>query len=155
MTTSTDTRQLTVIDLLLEQHARIEELFQLVETSAGEDKRAAFDELAALLQIHEAAEAELVHPLAAQDADSGTEVINARLEEEDDAKDLLAGLIESGTEAASFDTDFQALRVAVLEHATREERYEFGRLKDTHPQEFLVRLAEEVREFQAAQGSSA
>jgi phage terminase small subunit len=154
MTTRIDASQMTVIDLLLEQHALIEELFQLVETSEGEAKQAAFDELAALLQMHEAAEAELVHPLAAQDADSGEEVINARLEEEDEAKDLLAGLMESGIGAASFDPDFQALRAAVLEHATREERYEFNRLKAIHPSEFLRHLAEEVREFQAAAARS-
>jgi hypothetical protein len=141
---------MTVVDLLLEQHALIEELFQLVETSRGEARQAAFEELAALLRVHEAAEAELVHPLAAQDPDSGAEVINARLEEEDEAKEVLARLIESGTAHASFDEDFQVLRTAVLEHATREERYEFGRLKATHPQDFLVRLAEEVREFQAS-----
>jgi hypothetical protein len=100
------------------QHAQIEELFQLVETSKGKDKQAAFEELVLLLEVHEAAEAQLVHPLAAQDPDSGAEVINARLEEEDEAKDLLAGLIETGTTRQSFDADFQALRTAVLEHAS-------------------------------------
>jgi hypothetical protein len=150
MATKTETAQLTVIDLLMEQHARIEELFQLVETSTGAARQAAFEELAELLQVHEAAEAELVHPLAAQDPDSGEEVINARLDEEDEAKELLSSLMKAGPDAASFDADFQVLRTAVLEHATREQRYEFGRLKASHPREFLVRLADEVREFQEA-----
>jgi hypothetical protein len=138
----------TVIDLLMEQHAQIEELFQVVETATGEARQTAFEELTKLLQIHEAAEAELVHPLAAQDPDSGDEVVNARLDEEDEAKDLLAGLVKAGPDAASFDADLQLLRTAVLEHATREQRYEFGRLRASHPHDFLVRLAEEVREFQ-------
>jgi hypothetical protein len=150
MTAETNTVGMTIIDLLMQQHAQIEELFQLVETSKGKDKQTAFEELAALLEVHEAAEAEFVHPLAAQDPDSGTEVINARLEEEDEAKDLLTGLIEAGTTGPSFDADFQALRTAVLEHATREQRYEFGRLKAAHPPQFLQELAEQVREFQAA-----
>ena len=59
MAAETETMQLTVIDLLMEQHARIEDLFQLVETSTGEARQTAFEELAQLLQIHEAAEAEL------------------------------------------------------------------------------------------------
>jgi hypothetical protein len=148
MAAKTERMQMTVIDLLMEQHAQIEDLFQVVETAKGAARQTAFEELAELLQIHEAAEAELVHPLAAQDSDSGDEVINARLDEEDEAKELLADLIKAGPEAASFDADFQLLRTAVLEHATREQRYEFGRLKAAHPHDFLVRLAEEVREFQ-------
>lgn len=150
----TQVKQMTVIDLLLEQHARLEELFQLVETSKGKAKQSAFKELAELLLVHEASEAEVVHPLAAQSIDSGVEVIDERLEEEDEAKELLQKLIKAGTGDAAFDADFQLLRTAVLEHATREERYEFYRLRASHPHEVLVELAEQVRAVQSREAGA-
>src|SRR3712207_9112418 len=48
-----------VIDLLLAQHARIEELFVLAAGAEGEPRRAAFDELVHLLAVHETAEEEV------------------------------------------------------------------------------------------------
>lgn len=139
----------TLVEVLLEQHARIEELFQVVETSKGRQKREAFEELAVLLQAHEAAEAEIVHPLAARSIESGVEVIDERLEEEDEAKEVLAQLIEVGPDSADFDEEFQLLRTAVLEHATREERYEFKHLRAALPEEELMELGERFQRFQS------
>ncbi|WP_117210454.1 hemerythrin domain-containing protein [Allorhizocola rhizosphaerae] len=139
---TTVVRQKDLIDVLLEQHALIEELFQLVETSRGKAKKEAFTELAALLQAHEEAEAEIVHPLAAATIDAGIEVTQERLEEEAEAKELLAQLIKSGPGSAAFDDDFQQLRASVLEHAVHEERYEFKHLRASQPPETLVELAD-------------
>ncbi len=131
-----------LIDVLLEQRARIEELFQLVETSKGKEQKEAFAELAELLQVHEAAEAEIVHPLAAVSIDAGVAVTEQRLEEEEEAKELLERLIKTGPGGAGFDEDFQLLRTSVLEHAVHEERYEFKHLRASQPPETLVELAE-------------
>jgi hypothetical protein len=136
-----NTVQLGLFDVILEQHARIEELFQVVETSKGKERKDAFEELAQLLEMHEAAEREIVHPLAAHSIDEGAAVIEERLEEEDAASEMLADLVEAGPGSAGFDEDFQALRLAVLEHATREERYEFKQLAAGLSAEELVDLA--------------
>jgi hypothetical protein len=138
----------TIIDVLLEQHARIEELFQLVETSKGRDKKACFEELAELLRAHEAAEEAVVHSVAMGSIDSGADVVEERLEEEEEAKELLARLSGMDIGGDEFDEEFQALRTAVLEHATREERYEFQQLKAAQPVEVLIEMGKRFEEHQ-------
>lgn len=53
-----------VVDLLLAQHAQIEQLFLLVVGGTGDTRRDAFDDLVKLLAAHETAEEEVIHPLA-------------------------------------------------------------------------------------------
>lgn len=133
------------IDLLLAQHARIEELFREVLTAEGEQRRAPFAELVHLLTVHEAAEQAVVHPLAREHIDEGPEVIAARIEEEVVAKQLLAQLDEEGLDAPDFAPQLIALRDVVLKHAKREERYEFRQLRQATDVETRRRLADAVR----------
>ncbi|HWH00317.1 MAG TPA: hemerythrin domain-containing protein [Pilimelia sp.] len=134
-----------VVDLLLAQHGRIEELFRAVRGSSGRAKQEAFEELTHLLSIHETAEEEIVHPAARTSIDAGDEVVQARLAEEHDAKELLAGLMKLDVQTPEFDAELDRLRIAVYEHAKREERYEFMQLRAAHPPERLVRMAGALR----------
>lgn len=115
-----------VVDLLLTQHARIEELFVLVAGGEGETRRDAFDDLVRMLAVHETAEEEVVHPAARKlPGGGGDALVEDRLQEEREAKELLQTLIEGGVDADGFDTGLMMLRKSVLEHARHEERYEF------------------------------
>jgi hemerythrin superfamily protein len=134
-----------VIDLLLAQHARIEQLFRDVLDTEGEQRRQRFEELVRLLAVHETAEEEVVHPLARVKIDGGQEVVQARLAEERMAKELLVRLYESGTDAADFEDRFIELRDIVLLHAKREERYEFPHLRQTTDARTRERMADAVR----------
>ena len=134
-----------VIDLLLAQHARIEQLFRDVLDAQGEQRRQRFEDLVRLLAVHETAEEEVVHPLARTRIDAGAEVVQARLAEERMTKELLLRLYESGTDAADFEDRFIALRDIVLLHAKREERYEFPHLRQTTDARTRERMADAVR----------
>lgn len=138
-----------VIDLLLEQHARIEELFQEVITTAGEEQRENFHRLVRMLSVHETAEEMLVHPLARRSVDQGDAVIEARLEEERAAKEILVELDRRGVGDPEFLTLLAALRSAVLAHATHEERYEFTRLREANSRATLLALVPAVRAAEA------
>lgn len=138
-----------VVDLLLTQHAHVEELFLLVAGSTGEAKRAAFDDLARLLAVHETAEEEVVHPLSRSLVDGGDPLIDDRLEEERLAKEMLIELINTDVDDEGFNTALLLLRDAVLAHARHEERYEFPQLRAKVPAERLHVLAGAVR---AAEG---
>jgi hemerythrin superfamily protein len=143
------------IDLLIEQHARIEDLFRAVLSTSGATKREAFDDLMRLLSVHETAEEEVIHPLARRRVDDADAVISARLEEERRAKQMLAGLVDLADREdgdgmdASFDLELMRLRLAVLTHARKEERCEFGRLRHTVGEERLRTLAGAVRAAEA------
>jgi len=130
-----------VIDVLLAQHAEIERLFEQIIDAEGETRRHLFEELVRLLSVHETAEEELVHPLSRGEMPSGDEVIDARLAEEREAKQMLVDLCERGTDDPEFPIRFGALREAVLTHAKREERYEFPYLHARVAPKTRARLA--------------
>jgi hypothetical protein len=138
-----------VVDLLLQQHARIEEQFVLVAGSTGEARRDAFDELVRLLAVHETAEEEVVHPLARLQIDGGDALIDDRLDEERQAKEMLTELTKAGVDREGFDIALRLLRDAVLTHARYEERYEFPHLRAKVPAAQLQALAGAVRAAEA------
>lgn len=117
-----------VLELLLAQHARIEELFGQVLHAGGGPRQERFEELVRLLAVHETAEEEVVHPRGRGDGGVEDAVIDARLAEEQDAKRLLAHLVDQGTGHPEFERQLVQLRDLVLMHAKREERYEFPRM---------------------------
>lgn len=126
----TDVAAPDVVEVLLVHHAVIEEQFRTVLATTGKAaKRTAFEDLARLLTIHETIEQELVHPAAAELIDTGPEVVADRIEEEQRADEVLAELFELEVNDPDFDRGLAVLRDAVLSHATREERYEFPRLR--------------------------
>ena len=139
-----------VVDVLLTQHALIEEQFRAVAAASRKpERRAAFEELARLLVVHETLEQEIVHPEAGDDA--GVEVVAERLAEEQRADEVLAELFEIEVNDADFPRLLQGLKESVLSHATREERYEFPHLRHAGPPERLVALGVALREgFEAA-----
>jgi len=129
-----------VVDVLLTQHALLEEQFRLVASATRKpERKAAFAELARLLTVHETIEQELVHPEAT--LDSEPEVVAERIEEERRADEVLAELFEIEVNDPDFPRLLQGLKESVLAHATREERYEFPRLRHGHPPDRLRELA--------------
>jgi hypothetical protein len=142
-------RQLDVVDVLLAQHARIEQLFLLVAGSAGATRREAFDDLVRMLAAHETAEEELVHPLGRGLVEGGDARVDDRLDEERQAKEMLSTLVDVGVDSEGFDMGLLLLRDAVLTHARQEERYEFNQLRAKVPAPRLRALAAAVRAVEA------
>jgi hemerythrin superfamily protein len=140
-------REQNVIELLLSQHQQIRALFARVSQSTGEQKRDAFQELTRLLAVHESAEEQVVHPAARHDAGDAT--VEARLQEENDAKRALSELYDLGVDAPGFDERFAAFEAAVLSHALHEEQEEFPLLRTKTDPDALVRMAGAVRAAEA------
>jgi len=141
----TATQQRDAVDVLLAQHERIKELFRQVTSASGAQKRELFEDLVRLLAVHEAAEEELIHPLSRRDNAAGDAVVQARLDEEQQAKRDLANLYDVGTDDPAFDTALRQLRDAVIAHAEHEEHEEFPALRRALSAEQLTRLAGMVR----------
>lgn len=140
--------QQDVVDLLLEQHQQIKDLFGKVKSAKGERKQELFEELVRLLAVHETAEEVVVHP-AARNIDGGDQIVEARLEEEEDAKNALAELYDMGVDHPNFDIALAALAKAVTQHATYEEKEEFSILRKTLPADKLQRMAGALRAAEA------
>jgi hemerythrin superfamily protein len=122
------TTRLDVVDLLIEQHTHIRELFtelgQATNPTARTDK---FEELRRFLAVHETAEELVTHPVARL-AD-GNDVVDSRLEEETAAKKILAKLDGMDTEDPQWRDLVEELQTAVLAHAEAEESEEFPLLR--------------------------
>ncbi len=112
-----------VVRLLLEQHARIRELFDDLESAEGEHKEHAFGELRALLAVHETAEEMVLRPVSAKTA--GQDVVDARNGEESEANEVLKKLEKLDVGSAEFDQELASFKQAVDQHAEAEESEEF------------------------------
>lgn len=120
-----------VVEYLKAQHQNIKRLF--IETLDAPDpasQEKSFNELRALLAVHETAEEMMVHPRVRRKIDGGAELVEELLVEEHDSKVALAELekLEFGT--AEFSKALIHLQQAVLEHADKEEHDEFTRIED-------------------------
>ncbi|WP_246090613.1 hemerythrin domain-containing protein [Nonomuraea deserti] len=118
-----------VIDLLQAQHGMIRDLFDEVEQAPADRRDEAFSRLVRMLAVHETAEEEIVHPHARRTIDGGDAVVDDRLAEENEAKELLSRMDEAGPDAPDFMQNLAMLRAAVEAHARSEERYEFLQLR--------------------------
>jgi hemerythrin superfamily protein len=121
-------REDDVVALLRRQHEMVREMFKEVDKASDARRNEAFQRLAHMLAVHEAAEEEVVHPYVRDNIEGGKRIVQARLREEDEAKMLLTDMMERGTDDRSFSSNLKTLRTAVLDHAEAEERDEFPAL---------------------------
>ena len=112
-----------VVGILLEQHARVVELFEEVRGSAGDERRARFNELRALLAVHETAEQIVLRRNTAERVNA--RIADARIEEEVEATKALAELEHLDVDSPAFAASFAQFEKSVTEHAEAEEIEEF------------------------------
>lgn len=138
-----------VVELLMTQHTQIKDLFSRLGMATGDQRRELFEDLVRLLAMHETAEEEVVHPLARRHIQAGDQVVDARLHEEQDAKQMLSDMYDKGIDAPTFESDLMALRDAVVAHATHEENEEFPYLRQSVDPGQLRSVATAVRAAEA------
>lgn len=112
-----------VIRILLEQHARIRDLFSALGTAQGSHKKETFDELRSLLAVHETAEEMILRPVSKKIA--GEEVAAARNQEEAEANEVLQQLEGMDVDSPDFARQVAEFEKSVDQHAEAEEHDEF------------------------------
>ncbi|HZC71294.1 MAG TPA: hemerythrin domain-containing protein [Jatrophihabitans sp.] len=139
-----------VVEFLKSQHEEIKGLFTQVTATTGEQRKQNFADLRRLLAVHETAEEEIVHPRAKSELDDGNVVVAARLEEEREAKEVLAELEKLDVDSPEFEEMFSSFRHDVIAHAEAEEMEEFSKLsaeldeKQLHRMRKAAELAEKT-----------
>jgi hemerythrin superfamily protein len=129
-----------VVDMLTDQHRQIGRLSQRVLQSGGDDRHAAFGELARLIAVHEVVEQAVVHPLTRR-LEPDEHHADHLLDQERRISDALENAIR-----ADADGEIGALRDMLLSHTRREEREEFPVVRKAVPANELRQLAQAVRE---------
>ncbi|MFG7946456.1 hemerythrin domain-containing protein [Streptomyces cacaoi] len=137
-----------VTAVLLTQHARIRDLFTEVRQAQGEHRKKKFNELRALLAVHETAEEMIVRPAARKAA--GEEEVRARNAEEDEANHILAELEDMDVGSPVFVTKLMEFEHAVSDHAEHEEREEFPALRRSCSDEHLQSMGRRLLRVEKA-----
>jgi hemerythrin superfamily protein len=118
-----------VIRILLEQHATVRELFGAVTNAQGKRKKELFDQLRALLAVHETGEEMILRPVSKEAA--GESVAEARNREEKEANKVLKKLEGMDVDSADFARELRDFEAAVSDHAEKEETEEFPKILAT------------------------
>lgn len=145
MTENTGNADRDVVDLLMQQHDRVRQLFAAVESTSGDKRQESFEELRALLAVHETAEEMVVHPSVKKQGGAGEDVVEKRLQEEHDAKEILSELDGMEVTDVNFTEKFATLKQMVTEHAESEEREEFPLVRQISDSDQLAKMAKAVQ----------
>jgi hypothetical protein len=132
-----------VVDMLTDQHSRVDALFYEIEVGTDERRQASVDELIRFISVHEAAE-EIVHQLTRDHLPGGFDLIRDLFQEEREIGQALIGLADGRTDREDFEDRLEILHDAVRSHFGHEERAEFPQLRERMPAELLRELADEA-----------
>jgi hypothetical protein len=134
-----------VVRFLKDQHNLIKDMFDdVLSASDSKAREKAFVDLRQLLAVHETAEEMVVHPSARREVPHGDEIVDARLEEEHEAKEMLSKLESMDIDSKEFITELTKFRDAVIDHAEHEETEEFDKLQRKLDKADLGRMAKAV-----------
>jgi hypothetical protein len=131
-----------IVGILLEQHARIRELFVAVKAATGEQKQRNFDELRELLAVHEVGEEMILRPVSKETA--GQPVTDARNHEEDEATHVLAELEKMDVHSPEFAVKLATFEQSVSDHAEHEENQEFPTVLAQRTEAELKRMGDRL-----------
>jgi len=139
-----------VVKFLKAQHNLIEDMFdEVLHASDPQAREKPFAALRQLLAVHESAEEIVVHPRVRKEDKAGDEIVDARLKEEHEAKELLSEIEKLDITSQRFIKEVTKLREAVLEHARQEEIEEFPVLEREVDANDLKRMQTAVRASEA------
>lgn len=138
------------VRFLKDQHNLIKDLFEeVLSASSDEAREKAFVNLRQLLAVHETAEEMVVHPRARGELGDGDAIVDARLEEEHQAKEQLSSLEKMDVGSKEFLDELTKFRDAVVQHAEAEENEEFDKLQRKLDSDDLGRMAKAVQVAEA------
>jgi hemerythrin superfamily protein len=139
-----------VVAFLKAQHNLIEDMFdEVLHATDPQAREKPFAALRQLLAVHETAEEMVVHPRVRKEDKAGDAIVEARLKEEHDAKELLSEIEKLDITSQQFIEEVTKLREAVLEHAQQEEIDEFPVLEREVDANDLKRMGAAVRASEA------
>ncbi|ORT55636.1 hemerythrin domain-containing protein [Streptomyces sp. CB03238] len=136
-----------VVELILRDHRRMEELFRALRNVQA-DRAGALQEFAALLVAHATAEESEVYPAMRRDRNVDNEDVEHSVHEHTEGHEALLALLEvQDTTSKEWDEKLEELVTAVNHHADEEER---TLLNDARESITLERRAELGMAFEAA-----
>ncbi|TDD65450.1 hemerythrin domain-containing protein [Jiangella aurantiaca] len=135
----------TVVDVIVEDHREVEELFREAETAVDPaELRRATDRVIAELVRHSVAEEEYLYPALREHLDDGDELADREIEEHAEAERTMKELEALDAADADFRPKLEQLIAEIRHHIGEEESDALPRLAAACPTEELTRLGEQV-----------
>jgi hemerythrin superfamily protein len=132
-----------VVEFLMAQHQELRGLLDDVQRTGGQERQQSFDQAREMLARHETGEEMILRPLTRKAPDGGA-VADARMAEENKAKEVLADLEKMDVDSEQFVSTFTAFRQSVLDHVEAEEREEFPLLRQNADPDALAKARDRV-----------
>ncbi|MGI5354120.1 hemerythrin domain-containing protein [Streptomyces sp. CA-252508] len=149
MPATTATKTTDVVELILRDHRRMEELFRTMRNVQA-DRAGALQEFAALLVAHAEAEESEVYPALRRFKNVDDEDVEHSVHEHEEGNEALLALLEvEDTGSEEWDEKLEELVTAVNHHADEEERTLLNDARENVPDE---RRAELGAAFEEARG---
>ncbi|MBM7775173.1 hemerythrin superfamily protein [Actinokineospora baliensis] len=139
-----------VIELILADHRRFEDLFRRLRDNSN-DRVAVLGDLAELLVAHAEAEEGEIYPALRRFSDIDDHEVEHGAEEHAEGHQALLALMEVGDpEAQEWDEKLEDLVKAINHHLDEEERTILNSARDTVPEQRRVELGDKFVEARAA-----
>ena len=132
-----------VIDVLIEDHRKAQELFEALGINVG-DRTALANQLVQELRQHTAAEEEVVYPAMREAAPDLGDQIDEGVEEHRQVKELLGALEGMSSDASGFDDLVGQIRDNVEHHVEEEEGEVFPRFRQASSDDERMELGRRV-----------
>jgi hemerythrin superfamily protein len=134
----------SAIDLLKQQHRDVEQLFERIQGSRGEERIALLGALAENLTLHAALEEQFFYPFAREQGVGN--IIDESYQDHTEVKQLLSQLLQTKQTDAGLMHLITRLQRMVSEHVGHEERSLLPQVQASADPQELVSLREDMLE---------
>jgi len=138
---------MNALELLKEDHDRVDKLFQKVEATEETDHMALFEQIMAELEVHTQIEESIFYPQIKEKGDEELKKLVAEgVEEHRQAKMFLRELDALQSEGERFEAKLKVLMEDIKHHVQEEEGEMFPMIKEQFDESSLQELGKQLEE---------
>ena len=146
---------MNAIELLKEDHDKVDKLFQKVKATPDGDHKELFEQIKAELDVHTHIEETIFYPKLKEDGDDELkDIVLEGIEEHRQAKMFLKELAALADESEKFDPKLKVLMEDIEHHVQEEEGQMFLMVKEQFDEFTLQELGKEMEKEKKTFGKS-
>ena len=146
---------MNAIELLKEDHDRVDKLFQKVKANEDADHRDTFEQIKAELEVHTHIEETIFYPKVKEDGDEELKkIVLEGVEEHHQAKMFLRELSNLVEDSEKFQPKLKVLMEDIAHHVMEEEGEMFPMVKEQFDELTLQELGKEMEKEKKTFGKS-
>ncbi len=135
---------MSAIELLKQQHREVDELFQRIKSTTGDERIALLGKVAEALTIHAALEEQYFYPFARQQGVDG--LIDESFQDHAEVKQLLSDILQMKQTDPGLEGLCLRLERMVTEHVSQEESALFPKVQSLANEEDIDSMREDMQQ---------